>query len=49
METPEESRVNSLHMLRVTTRAAVAAGLYDFLPYPPSVFSNMETGYDRFI
>ena len=49
LETLEESRVKSLHALTLATGAAVAAGLYNFLLDPPSVFSCTETEYDRFV
>lgn len=49
LETLEESRVKNLHAVTLATGAAVAAGLYDFLPDPPSVISCTETGYDRFV
>ena len=48
LEALEELRAPSLHHLTLRTRAAAAAGTYDFLPCPPSVFSRMVTKYDRF-
>ena len=48
LEALEELRGPSLHRLTLETRAAIAAGTYDFLPYPPSVFSRTVTRYDRF-
>lgn len=48
LKTLDELRVPSLHQLTLDTRAAVVRGTYDFLPFPPSVFSRTVTRYDRF-
>jgi CRISPR/Cas system endoribonuclease Cas6 (RAMP superfamily) len=49
LEALEKSRAPNLHHLTLETRAAAAAGTYDFLPCPPSVFSRTVTEYDRFM
>lgn len=48
LEALEELRAPNLHHLTLETEAAVAAGIYDFLPCPPIVFSRTVTRYDRF-
>lgn len=48
LEALETSRAPNLHYLALRTRAAAAAGTYDFLPCPPLVFSRTVTRYDRF-
>jgi hypothetical protein len=47
LEALEESREAGLSTLTLETEAAVAAGLYFFLPCPPSVFSRTVVGCDR--
>lgn len=47
LETLEELRVEGLHALVLKTREAVVGGIYDFLPYPPLVFSRTQTKYNR--
>lgn len=39
LETQGYSRAENLRMLTLETERAAAAGLYDFLPHPPSVFA----------
>ena len=47
LEASERSRAEELHALRVDTEKAAAAGLYDFLPCPPLVFSRTVASYVR--
>lgn len=47
LESLEENRGAMLHTMTLETEAAVAAGLYDFLPCPPSVFSRTIARHDR--
>ena len=47
LEGLEGWRVLYTDRLASNTRAAVAAGTYDFLPCPPSVFSRTVMRYDR--
>ena len=46
LETLEELRAESLRKLTLDTGAAVRAGLYDFLPCPPLVFSRTMADND---
>ena len=39
-------RMENQRKLTLETNEAVAAGVYDFLPYPPSVFSRPVSNYD---
>jgi len=47
LETLEEFVEPALRQLTLETKAAVASGMYDFLPCPPLVFARTETRYDR--
>ena len=47
LEALEISRAESQRKLAMETRGAVAAGLYDFLPRPPFVFSRRAANYVR--
>ena len=49
LETLEKSRARDLQLLTLETRAAAAAGVYNFLPHPPLVFSRTVTEYDRLL
>lgn len=45
LETLGDSRGENLRMLTLETERAAAAGLYDFLTYPPFVFSCTMAKY----
>jgi hypothetical protein len=45
LETSKESEVEGLRKLTLETERTAAAGLYDFLPCPPLVFSRAVTKY----
>ena len=47
LEAPETLRVEKQRTLKASTDRAVAAGLYDFLPCPPLVFSSTITYFRR--
>ena len=47
LEAVETSRAEGHRDLALVTKEAVTAGLYDFLPSPPLVFSRTIRNYSR--